>query len=203
MKKLFIDALRSYIIKTGKFKSLYKRFCCRDSLDWALFLAKWGGFHSVGEGVRINVGCVVTDPAYVKIGSNVTLSSCTLIGHDGVVSVLNSRFGKKLDSVGMIEINDNSFVGHGAIVMPRVGIGPDSVVAAGAVVTKDVPPGCVVGGNPAKVICLTTELVSRIENRCRSYPWIDLIESRDGPFDPEIERLLVRMRSEHFFGTKK
>ena len=84
--------------------------------------------------------------------------------------------------------------------MPRVTIGPDSFVAAGAVVTKDVPPGVVVGGNPAKVICTTQEFLERTEARSNAYPWIELIRQREGVFDPAIEPELVRMRVEHFYG---
>ncbi|MNP45735.1 Maltose O-acetyltransferase [compost metagenome] len=84
--------------------------------------------------------------------------------------------------------------------MPRVTIGPNAVVAAGAVVTKDVPPGTVVGGNPAKVICTTEELISRVEARCNAYPWIETVKQRKGAYDPTVEPALARQRSEYFFG---
>jgi hypothetical protein len=116
--------------------------------------------------------------------------------------LLDVRFGTKLDSVGPIDIRDNCFIGYGAIIMPRVTIGPDSVVAAGAVVVKDVPPGVVVGGNPAKVICTLEELLTKVEERCATYPWIDLIRQRSGEFDPELEPKLKKMRVEHFFGEQ-
>jgi acetyltransferase-like isoleucine patch superfamily enzyme len=166
MFKLFRRLIRAYAFRTGKAGGVFRRFCQPTSLEWAEFLAQWGGFHHIGKDVSINVACNVTDPAYTKIGNNIALSACTLLGHDGVVRILNKRYGKKLDSVGMIDIRDNSFIGHRAIVMPRVTIGPDSVVAAGAVVVKDVPPGVVVGGNPARVICTTEELLERIETPC-------------------------------------
>lgn len=145
----------------------------------------------------------MTDPSLVYIGSNVTLSDCTLLGHDGVIRIINNRYGKKLDSVGPITILDNCFIGHGAIVMPRVTIGPDSIVAAGAVVTKDVPPGVVVGGNPARILCTTLDLVTRIESRCANYPWIDLIKQREGAYDPLLEPALARMRSRYFFPDRE
>lgn len=164
-------------------------------------MAKWGGFYSVGTKVAINISCNITDPAYVRIGSNITLSDCTLLGHDGLIRIFNNRYGKKLDSVGYIDIRDNCFIGHGAIVMPRVTIGPDSIIAAGAVVTKDVPPGLVVGGNPARVICTTLELLQRVEERSNNYPWIDLIRQREGSFDSDMEPELVRRRVAHFYGS--
>ena len=131
------------------------------------------------------------------------LSDCTLIGHDGVVLLIEHRFGKHLDSVGFIDIKDNCFIGHGAIIMPRVTIGPESIVAAGAVVTKDVPPGTVYGGNPAEFICTTEQLIQRVEARCEAYPWIDLVKQRNGAYDPEVEPLLMAQRRQYFFGDSK
>lgn len=193
------NLIRWFAHTTGRGQGLYKRLCQPSGNEWAQFLARWGGLHSVGRDVIINMGCNITDPMLVSIGNNVTLSSCTILGHDGVIKILNARYNKKLDSVGPVIIKDNCFVGYGAIVMPRVTIGPDSIVAAGAIVTKDVPPGVVVGGNPARILCRTSELVERLEMRCAEYPWISLVSQREGAFDPDMEPLLMEMRVAHFF----
>jgi acyl-[acyl carrier protein]--UDP-N-acetylglucosamine O-acyltransferase len=116
--------------------------------------------------------------------------------------MLEVRFNKKLDSVGPIDILDNCFIGYGSIIMPRVTIGPNSIVAAGAVVVKDVPPGVVVGGNPAKVICTLEEVLAKVEERSATYPWIELIRQRDGVYDPTFEPKLIKMRAQHFFGEQ-
>jgi len=187
--------------RTGRFRFLYRKLCQPSNLDWGRFQARWGGFYSIGSNTSINFGCVVTDPAYTTIGNNVILSDCVLIGHDASINVLNNQFNKKLDAVGPIIIKDNCFVGHGAIVMPRVTVGPNSIVAAGAVVTKDVPPGVVVGGNPARIICTTQELLQRVENRSNNYPWIDLIRQREGAYDPILEPELVRRRVAYFYNS--
>ena len=50
---------------------------------------------------------LLADRAYISLGSNVLLSACNLIGHDGSVAVLNRAYGVKLDAVGPIVIRDN------------------------------------------------------------------------------------------------
>ncbi|WP_415768519.1 acyltransferase [Pseudomonas sp. LB3P38] len=193
----------AYIAKTtGHGTSIYKKFCKPNGYDWAKHMVRWGGLHSIGKGVWINPAANITDPSLVRLGDNVGLSCCTLFGHDGVVGMLEVRYGKKLDSVGAIDIRDNCFIGYGSIIMPRVTIGPNSIVAAGAVVIKDVPPGVVVGGNPAKVICTLDEVLAKVEERSATYPWIDLIRQRSGVYDSALEPKLIAMRAQHFFGEQ-
>jgi acetyltransferase-like isoleucine patch superfamily enzyme len=187
-------------MRTGKFKNLYMRICRPSGIEYGNFLRAHGRFYSIGSDVFVTAGVNITDPAYVRIGNNCTLSVCTILGHDGSIQVLNKAYGKKLDSVGKVDIKDNTFIGHGVIILPNVTIGPNAVVAAGAVVSKDVPPGMVVGGVPAKVICTTESLVERLEERTKNYPWFDVIQQREGAYDPTLEPLLKKMRVEHFYG---
>ncbi|RFO97143.1 acyltransferase [Rhodoferax lacus] len=186
--------------KYPRLQRWYVRICKPSSLEYAAYLKVHGGFYAMGELNSINVGATFTDPAYVRIGNNCALSACTLLGHDGSVRILNNAYGKKLDSVGKVDIRDNCFIGHGAIVMPRVTIGPNSIVAAGAVVTGDVPPGTVVGGNPARFICTTAAMVERMEARSNGYPWHEMIQRRKTSFDAAMEPELVRMRQDTFYG---
>ncbi|MBF8755968.1 acyltransferase [Pseudomonas guariconensis] len=201
MMGLLKKIVRHYAMSTGRGSGLYRRLCRPTAMEWGQYMTRWGRFYSTGNNVHINPGCNITDPSLVRLGSNCGLSDCTLIGHDGVVDLIEAVYGKKLDSVGFIDVRDNSWVAHGAIVMPRVTIGPNSIVAAGAVVTKDVPPGTVVGGNPAKVLCTLEDLVKRVEARCEAYPWIDLIKNRADVFDPQLEPKLAAMRAEYFYGA--
>lgn len=187
---------------TGRGRGLWRRLCRPDAAVHAEFLRRHGKFHSIGQNCRVNFGAVVTDPAYVCLGNNVTLSDCALLGHDGVVSVLNLAYGVKLDSVGKIEIKSNVFVGYGAILMPGVTVGPNAVVAAGAVVTRDVEPGDIVGGVPARKIGRVDDLVARLEASTRALPWFQIIEQREGSYDPNVEAALVRARVAHFYGQK-
>lgn len=193
--------LRYLATRHGRFVGLYKRHCRPNGLEYAALLKSLGRFHSMGEDCSILPSANITNPKYVRLGSNVRLSTCTLLGHDGSVNMLNRAFGLTLDSVGKIDIRDNVFIGHGAIVLPDVTIGPNAIIAAGAVVTKDVPPNTIVGGVPAKPIAALDEHVQRMIARCETYPWIDLIRARKSDFDPALEPELARRRIEHFYGA--
>jgi acetyltransferase-like isoleucine patch superfamily enzyme len=200
-RELVRRTLYRLAVEKGYATSLYLRFGQPGPLEYADVLRKSGRLNAIGDHVGIVPGTEILDPEYVRIGDNVLLANCTLIGHDGAISVLNRAYGVKLDSVGKIDIRDNVFIGHRAIVMPGVTIGPDAIVAAGAVVTKDVPPDSVVGGVPARVIGRVSELVQRMKKETEALPWASLIAQREGPYDPEMEPELRRLRLAHFFGA--
>lgn len=199
MRSLLQKFLRHMALKKGRFKSLYLKVCQPGNEEFAVYMKAHGGLHHLGEQCRINQHANITDPAYVSIGNNVTLSNCHLIGHDGVVGVLNIAYDMKLDSVGKIVIKDNVFIGHGAIILPNVTIGNNVVVAAGAVVNKDVPDGVIVGGVPAKVIGKTEELAKKLQAQTAILPWADIINQRDSAFDPSVEAQLIALRVKHFY----
>jgi len=158
------------------------------------------GIYSMGEDVGIVPGTTILDPKTVRIGNNVLLANCTLIGHDGAVHILNKTYGAKLDRVGKIDIKDNVFIGHQAIIMPGVTIGPKAIVAAGAIVTRDVEPNSVVAGVPARKISSMDELYEKMKEETQRLPWVNLIEQRATAFDPLLEPELTRQRIKHFFG---
>lgn len=70
----------------------------------------------------------------------------------------NKKFNRHKDT---IEIYDNVFLGANAVLMGGIKIGPNAIVAANAVVTKDVPENSVVAGNPAKIIGTYKEVLDR------------------------------------------
>ena len=63
------------------------------------------------------------------------------------------------DVFGRVTIGNHVYIGTNALIMPGVTIGDNALVAAGSVVTKSVPAGVVVGGNPAKILCTIDEYI--------------------------------------------
>lgn len=199
LKRYLQKILRHAAFRHGRCVGLYLRICRPWGDEYARFLGARGIVHSIGTNCHINPGVNMTDPAYVRIGNNVILADCTLIGHDASAAMLERAYNTRLDAVGKIDIRDNVFIGHGAIVLPGVTIGPDAIVAAGAVVNKDVPPGTVVAGVPARPVSSTADRVKRLRAQTLALPWAELIETRSSGFDPAIEPELVARRVQHFY----
>jgi acetyltransferase-like isoleucine patch superfamily enzyme len=191
--------LRTAALRHNRLVGLYCRVCRPNGQDWAAYLKQYGGLHQMGERCVIQQNVVFTDPAYVRLGNNVRLTGCTLFGHDGSINMLKVAYGLPLDRVGKIDIKDNVFIGHQAIIMPGVTIGPNAMVAAGSVVTRDVPPDTVVGGVPAKPIASLAAHVAKLQKDMAALPWRNhphMQASYFGPPDAELQR----MRIAHFFG---
>ncbi|SCI41332.1 MULTISPECIES: sugar O-acetyltransferase [unclassified Romboutsia] len=103
----------------------------------------------IGKRVFINAGCKFQDQGGIIIKDNV------LIGHNVVLATLNHEIdpNKRGDMYpSPIVIGENVWIGSNATILPGVTIGYGSIIAAGAVVTKNIPKNVVVGGVPAKVI---------------------------------------------------
>src|ERR1035437_2212317 len=96
-----------------------------------------------------------SEPYLVSIGRHTASSfGVTFITHDGGTFVFRDQTEyKSVIKYGRITVYANCFIGAHAIIMPGVTIGPNAVVAAGAVVTQTVPPNTVVAGVPARILC--------------------------------------------------
>lgn len=197
--------LSQYVYKQAHEKNrlvgLYRRICQPFGAEWAMYMQRWGGFYAMGTDCAINMNVTITDPAYVSLGNNVHLTGCTLFGHDGSVNMVNLAFDLNLDFVGKIDIRDNVFIGHQAIILPGVTIGPNAIVAANSVVSRDVPPNSVVGGVPAKVLCTLDEWITRTQAANRDMPWAAEFAKRNHVLEPETTELRAA-RVAVFFGKE-
>lgn len=133
-----------------------------------LFLMRLFGARIASEGVSIHPGALIVGPGNIEIGETssignhawiyaldkIIIGRKTCIGEHvrlltGYHDIMTNNFAFRAKP---IQIGSAVWIATGAMVLPGVTIGDGAVIAAGAVVTKDVAPWTVVGGNPARVI---------------------------------------------------
>lgn len=201
LRRLIRSLLRALAWRHPRLIKQYVRLYRPRGDEYSALLKRQIGLHAIGKGCHINFSVVFTDPQWVSIGDNVVMSDCSVLGHDASAQMLCRSYGLPLDAVGKVDIKDNVFIGWNVIIMPGVTIGPNAVVAAGAVVTKDVPPGAVVGGVPARPIGTVDQLVAKMRARTQALPWAGLIEQRGATtVDPRFDQALAEARERAFFG---
>ena len=103
----------------------------------------------LGRNVFLNSGCCFQDQGGIELGDG------CMIGHQVVIATLNHDLmpERRASMIpAKVTLGRNVWVGAHATILPGVTIGDNSVVAAGAVVTKDVPANCVAAGVPARVV---------------------------------------------------
>jgi maltose O-acetyltransferase len=110
------------------------------------------GFHiHIGARTFVNFGLFALDVAEIRIGDDVQIGpSVQLLTPTHPLEPEPRR--AKWEAAKPIAIGDNAWLGGGVIICPGVTIGHDTVVGAGAVVTRDLPPGVLAVGNPARVV---------------------------------------------------
>jgi maltose O-acetyltransferase len=123
----------------------------RDTWIEPPFYCDYGHNITLGDRVFFNFNCVVLDVAPVSIGSRVLFAPAVQIYAATHPLSAEARAGG-LELGKPVSIGDDVWVGGGAIVCPGVQIGERSVVAAGSVVTRDIPAGVLAAGNPCRVI---------------------------------------------------
>lgn len=103
----------------------------------------------IGKNVFINFDCTFLDLGGITIEDGVLIAPKVSLLSEGHPISPESRHSLK---VGHIHIKKNAWIGANATILPGITIGENAVVAAGAVVTKDVPDNTIVGGIPAKIL---------------------------------------------------
>jgi len=115
----------------------------------------------LGKDVEI-IDTFFFDPSHcflISIGDRCTICpNVRLIAHDA-----STKKHLGYTKIGKIDIKEVSFLGDSVVVLPDVTIGPYTIVGAGSVVTRDIPPRTVAAGNPARAICSLEEYLERIK----------------------------------------
>ena len=120
---------------------------------------KIGAFVEIQKGVRIGKRCKISSHSFICEG--VALEEEVFIGHS--VTFINDRFPRATGTDGKLQtevdwtcvptmVKRGASIGSGATILCGVTVGEHAIVGAGSVVTKDVPPGAIVAGNPARLL---------------------------------------------------
>jgi len=113
------------------------------------FYTDFGKNITIGKNVFFNTGCSFQDRGGIRIGNG------SMLGMNVTIATLNHGLSSETRNTtypSSVIVGENVWIGSNATILPGVTIGGNSVVAAGAVVTKNVPGNSVVAGVPAKVI---------------------------------------------------
>lgn len=117
-------------------------------------------------GVKFGKNCLIatknwsSEPYLIEIGDNVQVTHNVSIHTHGGSHVARKMI-PNFDMFGKVIIKDGAYIGAYSQIMPGVTIGEGSLVASGSIVTKSVPAGVVVAGNPAKYVCTIEEYIER------------------------------------------
>jgi maltose O-acetyltransferase len=123
---------------------------CDGALIRPPFHCDYGFNIHLGAGAFLNFGCVILDVVEVRIGDRTQIGPGVQIlaadhPRDAAQRATGLEFGRP------VRIGCNVWIGAGALILPGVSVGDDALVGAGSVVTRDVPAGATVVGNPARV----------------------------------------------------
>lgn len=115
------------------------------------FFCTYGYNIIVGNNFFLNVNCKLMDSGKITIGDNVFIApNVCIITEEHAIDVKQRVEG--LEYTHSVNIGDNVWICAGVIVLPGITIGKNSVIGAGSVVTKDIPPNSLAVGNPCEVI---------------------------------------------------
>lgn len=165
----------------------------------AQYIKKQNLLKGIGENCLWQSRIFPMDPEMILIHDNVSIAADVLLcTHDAIRHVLHYLDDEYyIPHIGCIEIEDNVFIGAGSIIMPNVRIGYNTIIAAGSIVTKDIPPGSIVGGVPARIIGSFDDLLLERKKETQIYKsfnykelcdikWEEFFNTRDRIIKNEI-----------------
>jgi len=155
---------------------------------------RWATLRERGMHIGANVWLPQStwiDPSHcflISIGDNCGFGDgCLILAHD-------AQMDEFLDAakVGRVTIHESCHLGARTVVLPGVEIGPRTIVGAGSVVSRSLPPDTVCSGNPAKVICTLEEYLARHRRRLAERPSFDYLRYDIRALTPERRAELMR-----------
>lgn len=142
---------------------IYKRFFYKNRIDE---LIKRGLV--VGKDFNMLDGVIIDQSHtwHIQIGDSVTLAPRDhILAHDA-----STKMHLNYTRIGKVKIGNRVFVGAGSIILPGVTIGDNVIIGAGSLVSRDIPSGCVVAGNPAKILCSLDKFLEKRRHELTIYP---------------------------------
>jgi maltose O-acetyltransferase len=122
----------------------------------------------IGQRFSFQAGLII-DPCHywhIKIGDDVIFArNVHILAHDA-----STKMHLGYTKIGKVKIGNKVFVGARTIILPGVTIGDNSIIGAGSVVTKDIPPNTVASGNPASVLCSIEGYLLKHKNNMKNVP---------------------------------
>ena len=127
----------------------------------------------------------------VEIGDDVTITNSTILAHDASTKLY---FGKS--KIGRVKIGNRVFIGYNSLILCNVTIGNDVIVAAGSIVTRNIPDNSIVAGNPARVIGMTADYLEKHKHNLKVKPVYDTY----WPYKTKNQIETIQKELEHDFG---
>jgi maltose O-acetyltransferase len=154
----------TYVV--GKLERTFRKIrSARQERRWAQLQSKG---MQIGWKVHIPMSTWIDAPHcfLISIGDNCSFGeNCGILAHDAMAKEF---LGATI--LGRVKIEHSCHIGMGTVVLPGVTIGPNSIVGAGSVVTRDIPMGVIAAGNPARVICTLEEYLDRQREQLERSP---------------------------------